>query len=60
MYDKFCMNPFTEDQLRKINNLSCFFPDAIQKDVVTVFNIGKSQYMRTMCILDSSRVQPML
>ena len=41
------MNPLIEEErLRKINNLSYFFPEAIETDAAKVFDIGKPQYDR--------------
>ena len=45
------MNPFEEERSRKINNLSYFFPEAIEIDAAKVFDIGKPQYdSRQVCV----------
>lgn len=42
--DKFLMNPFKEERLKKLNNLSFLYPQTIERDAAKVFEIGKSQY----------------
>lgn len=53
------MNPYKEEQLKKINNTAFIFPEAIVNDAAKVFDIGLGQYddfVHSRFVLGSSDV----
>ena len=42
--DKFLMDPFNQERMRKLNNLSFVYLQTIERDAVKVFETGKVQY----------------